>query len=329
MSIVGSKVCVVGGAGFLGSHLVNHLVDLDCKVSVLDNLSVGRKEFVNPKARIVVGDITDPNSETLRRAFYKVDYVFNYASMPFIPDCYKLPVDVINVNTLGALRVLEAAHGAGVTRILQVSSAEVYGNSGKEEELLEDQCAMEPVSTYAISKATIDHLAHCRHIETGVPVIILRQFNCVGERETHPYVIPEIINQIHKAEPKFVAYRTNAIKISLGNDTRRDFLYAGDATWMAIELIQKGELGEAYNLGSEKTIGIYELARMICRLMDPDLDLHITEDSSKVRSVDIWSLKSNNKKIYDCINSRPSVPLEEALKRTIDYFNKNNHSWGW
>ena len=320
-SVAGSKVCVVGGAGFLGSHLVNHLIDLHCDVLVLDNLSVGRFGFVNPKATLSRGDITDRNLDLIE-LFTGIDYVFNYASMPFIPDCYRRPVDVVNTNTLGALRVLEAAHGAGVKRILQVSSAEVYGNSGQEEELIEDQCGIEPISTYAISKAAIDHLAHCRHEEAGVPVIILRQFNCVGERETHPYVIPEIIDQIQKAP----TYSDNSIQIALGNDTQRDFQYAGDATWMAIDLLQKGELGEAYNLGSEKSIGIYKLAHMICRLMCPNLHLRIVEDPSKVRPVDIWSLRSNNKKIHACISNRVQTSLKEALKRTIDYYRESDNN---
>lgn len=324
-SIAGSKVCVVGGAGFLGSHLVNKLVELGCEVSVADDLSVGRKDFVNPKARFIFKDITDPNPEHLRRAFYGIDYVFNYASIPYIPDCFERPVDVVNVNTVGALRVIEAAHKAGVKRILQVSSAEVYGNSATEEELIESQCSIDPVSTYAISKAAIDRLCQCRHDEAGVPVIVLRQFNCVGERETHRYVIPEIISQVHRAP----TFDKGWMEIKLGADTKRDFLYAGDAVTMAIDLLENGELGEVYNLGSENNISIYDLARLITSIMRPQSKLRIDQEKSRLRPNDIWELKSNNEKIYKDISSRPTVDLRKALEKTIFYYQTCNHNWGW
>ena len=320
--ISGSRVVVVGGAGFLGSHLVSHLIDThDCKVIVVDNFSSGRSEFVHHKATVVRADIAHQRLDLIS-LFGGVDYVFNYASRPYIPDCIDNPVQTMMANTIGSLRVIEAARKCkSVKRILQVTSAEVYGNSNRYERACPD-----PPSTYAASKLSIDRLAMCRFIEVGAPVIILRQFNCVGARETHPYVIPEIISQVHTAG---VEDEHNHLTIKLGNDTERDFMYAGDAVRMATELIEKGEPGQAYNMGSEDSISIYTLAMKIAKIMRPACQTRIVFDGERARKSEIWNLKSDNTKLYKCIDARPDISFEEALAVTIQYYVNNGHSWGW
>ena len=126
-----ANVCVVGGAGFLGSHLVNHLIDdRECNVLVLDNLITGQKKFLHPKAKFIWFDITGPEAQ-LRKIFEseQIEYVFNYAAEPYIPVSFDRPAHVLDINTVGALRVMNAAQDAGVKAILQVSSAEIYGQS--------------------------------------------------------------------------------------------------------------------------------------------------------------------------------------------------------
>ena len=306
-TISNTKVAVIGGAGFLGSHLVNYLADeRNCEVLVIDNLIVGQKKWVNPKARFIWHDITQSEG-TLRKIFeeYGIEYVFNYAAEPYIPVSFKRPLNVFDINARGALMVLNAAQEAGVKGILQVSSAEIYGQStnGKIKET--DQAI--PHSTYGASKLAIDALVQARWREARTPAIALRQFNCVGERETHEYVIPIIIEQVSSGEVK------------LGNNSFRDFQYAGDAVRMAVELLEKGEFGEVYNMGSEDGIQIYDLATTIGELMGKEIK--VVEDESRKRPWEIWHLQSDNSKLYSVISYRPQVPLREALKRTIaDYY---------
>ena len=306
-TISNTKVAVIGGAGFLGSHLVNYLADeRNCEVLVIDNLIVGQKKWVNPKARFIWHDITQSEG-TLRKIFeeYGIEYVFNYAAEPYIPVSFKRPLNVFDINARAALMVLNAAQEAGVKGILQVSSAEIYGQSinGKIKET--DQAI--PHSTYGASKLAIDALVQARWREARTPAIALRQFNCVGERETHEYVIPIIIEQVSSGEVK------------LGNNSFRDFQYAGDAVRMAVELLEKGEFGEVYNMGSEDGIQIYDLATTIGELMGKEIK--VVEDESRKRPWEIWHLQSDNSKLYSVISYRPQVPLREALKRTIaDYY---------
>lgn len=310
-------VAVCGGAGYLSSHLVNYLIDeRNCTVIVLDNLISGQKKWIHPKAKFIWCDITQSES-FLYKVFKEnaVEYIFNYAAIPFVPISFKRPVHVANTNFMGALFVLNAGQDAGVKGILQVSSAEIYGDAtGK----IDENYPATPHSTYGVSKLAIDMEIQARWKEAKTPAIALRQFNCIGERSTFAYVIPEIIRQV--AELK----KTGGANLYLGNNSTRDFQYAGDAVRMAVELLEKGNFGEVYNMGSEEAITIYELAVKIAQLMDVKLDM-IWTDPKKVRpkELEIWHLQANNTKLYSVIDYRPKTPLEEALKLTIKDYEEN------
>ena len=310
------NVCVIGGAGFIGSHLVDYLIDeRGCNVTVLDNLITGKTKNIHEKAKFIWADIRDEESE-LVRIFKKenIDYVFNYAAAPYIPECFERPMHFFDINATAVLKVLNACQKSKIKAVLQVSSAEIYGDmKGK----IKETDAVEAHSTYGVSKLAADGLVQVRWREANVPAISLRQFNCVGERETHEYVIPEIISQLAKSNV-----------VNLGNNSFRDFQYAGDAAKMAVELLEKGQFGEVYNMGSEDGIMIYELAELIGRLMGHEETIIQTEDS-RIRPWEIWHLQSDNTKLNNVIKSRPSVSLEEALEKTIKYFHENGSKWDW
>lgn len=346
--IVNENVCVVGGAGFLGSHLVNYLIEeRKCNVLVIDNLVAGRREFVHPQANFVHHDITG-SEHYLKNLFesLKINYVFNYAAWPYIPSSFSRPLHVADVNFMGALKVINAAQEAGVKGILQVSSAEIYGegqrvNTGLEEgEFSADQpgkiseyAKVVPHSSYGASKAAVDAMVQVRWKEAKTPCIALRQFNCIGERETHSYVVPEIISQL--SQRKFdkdtmcsFVEDNSPPPVFLGNNSFRDLQYAGDAVAMAVELLERGEFGEVYNMGSEEGIKIYDLAKLIGELMGFN-EVQVVEDPDRIRPWEIWHLQSDNSKLYSVIEHRPQVTLREALRFTILDFNTNGRKWCW
>ena len=310
------NVCVIGGAGFLGSQLVDHLIeDRDCRVIVLDNLITGLKKHINRSATFKWFDIRDDENE-LAKIFTEndIDYVFNYAAEPYIPECFERPMHFFDINATSVLRVLNACQKAGIKGLLQVSSAEIYGDmTGK----ITENDPIVPHSTYGVSKVAADGLVQVRWREGGVPAIAMRQFNCVGERETHAYVIPEIIHQLDTSN-----------SINLGNNSFRDFQYSGDAVRMAVELLEKGEFGEVYNMGSEGGIKIYDLAHLIGSLMGHE-EVIINVDQARVRPWEIWHLQSDNTKLYSVIGQKTPTHLEEALRRTIAYYYENGKSWDW
>ena len=315
-NIRGKNICVIGGAGFLGSHLVDYLIEeRKCSVTVLDNLISGLKKHINSKAKFIWYDIRD-DEHMLARILRDsgAEFVFNYAAEPYIPECFERPMHFFDINAMAVLKVLNACQLAHVKGLLQVSSAEIYGDmTGK----IKETDSVIPHSTYGVSKLAADGLVQVRWREGSVPAIAMRQFNCVGERETHAYVIPEIISQLDV---------TN--EIQLGNNSFRDFQYAGDAVRMAVNLLENGEFGEVYNMGSESGIKIYDLARLIGELMGHE-EVIINVDEARVRPWEIWHLQSDNTKLYSVIKARPEVSLREALQKTINYFHENKGQWDW
>ena len=315
-TIKNKNVCVIGGAGFLGSHLVNHLIEeRDCNVLVLDNLITGLKKHLHPKSEFEWFDIRDDENE-LAKIFLdnNIEYVFNYAAEPYIPECFERPMHFFDINATSVLRVLNACQKAEIKGLLQVSSAEIYGDMvGK----IKETDPVVPHSTYGVSKLAADGLVQVRWREGKVPAIAMRQFNCVGERETHEYVIPEIISQLDKSN-----------KVKLGNNSFRDFQYAGDAVTMAVELLEKGEFGEVYNMGSESGIKIYDLAHLIGKLMGHD-SVDVITDQKRVRPWEIWHLQSDNTKLYEAIGERTPTSLEVALEKTIQNYYDNENKWDW
>lgn len=333
-SIRQSRVAVVGGAGFLGSHVVEHLIrDRDCEVLVIDNLISGRREYVHPDARFEHADITVSESYLLRLfRQYETEYVFNYAAEPYIPVSFERPLHVFAANATGAMHVIQAAHEAGCRGILQISSAEIYGGPDAPTgpghpprvAMIDESYPVTPHSSYGATKAAIDAMVQVRWREAETPCLALRQFNCVGERETHPYVAPEIISQITRIQ------RTGRrdMPVRLGNDSGRDFLYAGDQARMATELLERGSFGEVYNLGSGEAISIYALAYLIGDLMGY-ADVWVEPDDSRRRPWEIWHLRSDNSKIYRTIQARPQASLEDALSRTIAWYRAEGERWCW
>ena len=314
--IFNSKVCVIGGAGFLGSHLVDYLIiEKQCEVLVLDNLITGLKEYIHPSANFKWFDIRDDENELARILIEEdIDYVFNYAAEPYIPECFERPMHFFDINATAVLKVLNACQKAKIKGILQVSYAEIYGDmKGK----IKESDPVEAHSTYGVSKLAADGLVQVRWREAQVPAIAMRQFNCIGERETHEYVVPEIISQLSKSST-----------VNLGNNSFRDFQYAGDAVRMAVSLLECGEFGEVYNMGSEDGIKIYDLANLIGKIFGYK-EVTINVDQSKVRPWEIWHLQSDNTKLYKTIPERPITTLHQALVKTVEYFKSNQNRWNF
>ena len=311
------NVCVVGGAGFLGSHLVDHLVeDRNCNVVVMDNLVVGQRDWVHPKATFIHHDITG-SEEYMANVFrgHGIEYVWNVAAYPYIPVSFERPLQVFTVNATGAIQVINAAQSAGCKGILQISSAEIYGSntSGK----LTEKSEISPHSTYGAAKAAVDYYCQSAWKERQTPVIALRLFNACASHESHPYVIPAIISQL-----------AVGATVRLGNNSFRDFQDGREAMAMSVELLEKGQFGDVYNMGSEDGIKIFDLAELIGRLMGYD-KINIEVDPARVRPWEIWHLQSDNTKLYSVIGERSRKPLEETLKEVIDDFWANGGRWIW
>ena len=347
-----ARCVVVGGAGFLGSHLVNHLInDRRCEVLVVDNLCAGRREFVHPEAKFAHADIAGSEAylESLFRDF-GARWVFNYAASPYVPDSYRRPIHVFMTNAVGAMNVINAAHAFGCWGVLQVSSAELYGNwdhnaQADGRNAIDEDDEVCPHSTYGASKAAIDYYVQARWMEAKVPCVALRQFNCVGERETHPYVVPEIVSQLArqctwwdgyvgpgKSAAKLCESGPSVGTVKLGNNSSRDFMYAGDAVRAAVRLLEAcagaERFGEVFNLGSETSVKVYDLAAMIGQVMGFDT-VAVEEDARRKRAWEVWHLQSDNEKLKRLIGDFNQTDLHWALVRTVEDYLARGRKWCW
>lgn len=323
------RVLVTGGAGFIGSALVKRLLENRNHVTVLDNFVTGSinhlQDIVNriENERTDLADHIDLISGDIMRSELgdlieskEIDYVFHLAAEPYIPSCYDRPSDFFSVNANGTLKLLLACRDAGVERILTYSSSEVYGTA--EEVPMDESHRTYPQSTYAVSKLAADRLCFTLFHEHEIPVVILRQFNCYGPRETHPYIVPELITQLSTDN-----------QLELGNiDASRDLTYVEDAVRGASKLINCPEAeGEVVNLGYGQSYTVEELAHLIGDEMGY-AEVSIKTEQSRFRPLDVQQLQCDYSKASKLIDYEPQVNIREGIRRTIDWYQENGE-WVW
>ncbi|MFQ5885009.1 MAG: NAD-dependent epimerase/dehydratase family protein [Thermoplasmata archaeon] len=319
MNLNGRTVLVTGGGGFIGSALARELLQEKANVVVLDNFVTGDMENlaqIRGSIGVIEGDVRDPNLQTTLIQ-NNIDYVFHLAAEPYIPHCYDRPRRFFEVNAYGTLNVMLACKKACVERVLHYSTSEVYGTA-KYVPMDENHPTL-PASTYAVSKLAADRLCHTLHHEHEIPVIIMRQFNTYGPRETHPYIIPELIAQLVK---------TN--KLKLGNvRASRDLTYVEDAVKAAVSLMKCDEaVGNVINVGYGKDCSVEELANILGGLTGSN-GIEIEVQKNRLRPLDVERLQCDRSYVSELTGWEPTTTLKEGLKRTIEWFRENNSSWIW
>ncbi|MBI1936244.1 GDP-mannose 4,6-dehydratase [Candidatus Woesearchaeota archaeon] len=319
MNFKNKNILVSGGAGFIGSTLVRELLGEGSNVIILDNFTSGdvaNIEEVKDELTVINGDIRDKNLSKLLSK-HGIEYIFNLAAFPFIPESYDKPEEFFDVDARGVLNMMLASKEAGVRRIIQYSTSEVYGTAKYVP--MDENHPTFPCSTYAVSKLAADRLCYTLHHEQEIPVIILRQFNVYGPRITQPYVIAELIKQLSKSS-----------RLKLGNiNARRDMTYVTDAARGAIELMKCNDaVGEVVNMGSGKDWSIKEMAEIAGSLMGySSVDIEVI--NRRLRPLDVERLQADYSKMNRLTGWKPTTGFQEGLKKTIDWFKGNGSQWIW
>ena len=312
-----SRILVTGGAGFIGSEVVKQLIKKNSFVTVLDNFSSGKKQYLpknTKKLKIIKGDITD--ERTVGKAVKNQDYVIHLAALPFIPDSFYYPADFFNVNTIGSVNLLwKSIQSNSVKRFIQISTSEVYGSA--QQVPMDENHITAPHSTYAVSKLAGDRAAFTLYKENGFPVVIIRPFNSYGPNYTQPYIIPEIMNQLLNGNRELM----------LGNiDATRDFTYVSDTANAIIRsLNSKKAIGEIINVGSGNEISIRELAFRIAKIAK--IKIKIRYDEARERPYDVNRLICNNKKAKKLLDWKTKTAMDEGLKKIFQWATKNRISF--
>ena len=309
MNYKDKRILVTGGAGFIGSEVVSQLLKKNAMVTVLDNFSSGKRQYLknnNKNLKIIKGDITD--EKIVSRSVKDQEYVIHLAALPFIPDSFYYPADFFNVNTTGSVNLLwKSIQSKTVSRFVHISTSEVYGSA--QHVPMDENHPTAPHSTYAVSKLAGDRVAFTLHKENGFPVVIIRPFNSYGPQYTQPYIIPEIMNQLLNGNKELM----------LGNvDATRDFTFVSDTANAIIRsLDSKKAIGEIINVGSSNEISIRDLAFKISKIAKKKIKIRY--DESRERPYDVNRLVCNNDKAQKLLNWKPTITMDQGLKKLFQW----------
>jgi len=307
------SILVTGGAGFIGSETVQQLLSEGARVTVFDNFSSGKKQYLpkqDKKLRIIKGDITD--EKAVNKVTKDQEIIFHLAALPFIPDSFYYPVDFFKVNTIGSMNIFwSAVKSKTVETVINTSTSEIYGSA--QYTPMDENHPTSPYSTYAVSKLAADRAAFTLHKENGFPVVIIRPFNTFGPRFTEPYIIPEIIGQLLRGNKE----------LNLGNvSSTRDLTFVSDTVKGFIKAAkEKKALGEIINLGSQNEVKISDLVTKLSKIAGVRTKIKI--DESRLRPYDVNRLVCNNKKAQKLLKWKPTITVDNGLKKTYEWA-KNN-----
>jgi len=321
MELKGKRVLVTGADGFIGSHLVEHLIEEGCQVKAfvyynsfnswgwIDTFSKEK----TAQLEIFAGDVRDPNG--VRTAMKDIDVVFHLAALIAIPFSYHSPDSYIDTNVKGTLNIVQAAKDLGIERVLVTSTSEVYGTA--QYVPIDEKHLRQPQSPYSASKIGADCIAESFYRSFNTPVTIVRPFNTYGPRQSARAVIPTIITQL----------LNGVTELKLG-DLRptRDLLFVKDTARGFAEIAKCDALvGQDCNLATNSEITIKDLAQLIIDITGKDAS--IVEDEVRLRpeKSEVFRLFGDNSKILSLSTWKPSHSLEQGLRATVEWFSNTDN----
>lgn len=312
------KVLVTGAGGFIGSHLIERLIDLGADVKGFVRYNSrndwGLLEIIPSQKldslQIISGDLQD--YDAVFSAVRDVDVIFHLGSLISIPYSYIRPRDTIENNILSTLNILTAARDLGVEKVVHTSSSEVYGTALYVP--IDEKHPLQGQSPYSASKIGADKIVESFYCSFDLPVATIRPFNTYGPRQSARAIIPTIITQAIEQE-----------KIKLGSlFPTRDYTFVKDTVNGFIRTAEsKSSIGEVINIGSNFEISMGDLAQRISSLLNKDIK--IVQDSSRVRPLksEVKRLWCDNAKAKRLLGWEPQVSLDEGLKETIEWISEN------
>lgn len=310
------RILITGGTGFAGSHLAEYLVtepDVELHLSHVSPVNEEILALFGDTVQYHKVDLQDLTAVTELFAQLQPNEVYQLASAAAVGKSHEQALNVLSMNQLIAANVLEAMRTqAPTTRMVLVSSAEVYGMSQPDELPIVETHPLRPANPYGVSKVTQDLLAGVYARSFGLHIVIVRPFNHVGERQEAGFVVPDFTQQIIAVE------RGQQQAVMVGNlEARRDFSDVKDIVQGYVIAMQKGEPGEVYNIGSGVTYSMQQVVELLCAASSANPALEI--DQSRLRPSDIPVMQADASKIRQ-LGWEPQSSLEVALERVVRYW---------
>jgi len=319
VELIGVRVLVTGGAGFIGSHLVDRLSQQKCKIIVYDNFDpfyTGKEDnikhhFGNRNFRLIKGDILD--FETLCSAMKGVDIVFHEAAQAGVGYSMENPHKTHMVNVTGTLNVLRAAKKQGVEKVISASSSSVYGIP--EHLPMREEHPTKPLSIYGASKLAAEAYCHLFYKLFGLNTVSLRYFTVYGERNRPDMAVFKFTKLIFEGKPPII--------YGDGSQTR-DFTYVNDIVKGTILAAEKDDIGgEPFNLGGGVQTTVNDLLNQLLRLIGKQDIIPVYD---KPRPEDMPHTLADISKARKMLGYAPSTALEEGLRRFVSWYKERKAS---
>jgi UDP-glucose 4-epimerase len=314
-----SKILVTGGAGFIGSHIVDRLLTNDFEVTVIDDLSTGRLENIashqtRKDFHFIQGDIQ--NLDLVSKTLQDVDAIFHEAALVGVTDSVENPILTNDVNVTGTLNLLKTCLDSNVKRFIYASSAAVYG---KTETLpLRESLVPQPISPYGVSKLAAENYAKVFYEVYGLETVCLRYFNVYGPRQTYRSysgVITIFINQLLNGQPPIIH--------GDGKQTR-DFINIQDVVEASmLALARKNAVGEVLNIGRGIAVSMNEVASMLQKITGKT---ELESIHTNPRTGDIRNSYADITKARKVLGYSPNVDLKDGLTQLVEWYRSEHIS---
>lgn len=312
-----SRILITGITGFVGSYLVAQCRAHYPQANVFGLYHQKALPHVPAMEHVILlkADITQPEDIQQALAQAQPDVIFHLAAQSSVAAAWADPLQTLQINAVGTLRLLEQLHLEHATaRIVLVGSGEEYGAVRAHENPIHEECPLRPINPYAVSKATQELYGYQYFVAYGLPIIRVRSFNHFGPGQSSAFVLPAFARQIAlieagKAEPV----------IMVGNlQAKRDFLPVQDVVAAYLTLAEQGQPGEVYNVGSGKARSIEEVLDLL--LTFAKFPMQVRQDPARMRPVDIPLLEADISRIQAHTAWKPTMSFESALHDTLEYW---------
>lgn len=297
------KVLVTGGAGFIGSHIVDTLIQNNYQVVVIDNFSTGLRENLNPAAAFIEMDICSKEILSLFQA-ENFDFVIHQAAQTMVPKSIEVPDYDCEINILGTVNILEACRKTGVKRVVFASTAAVYGNVSVIP--VPETALAQPTSFYGLSKLTVENYLSLYWKTFGLEYVILRYANVYGERQGDAGEGGVISIFARKA------CQREAIAIFGDGEQTRDFVYVGDVALANMKAIQTGQPNQIFNVSTETETTVNALVELMGIVSGQPLQ----KTYQPIREGDIYRSTLSNVAARSALDWSAAMPLLDGLMRT-------------
>jgi len=316
------RVLVTGAGGFIGSHLVDALLENGAEVTAFVHYNArndwgmleGRYTEKTPRLTVISGDVAD--ALFVRKAVDGKEYVFHLAALIGIPYSYVAPESYISTNIRGTLNVMQACLDHDVTRVVHTSTSEVYGTA--QYTPIDEKHPLQGQSPYSASKIGADKIAESFFCSFGLPVTTIRPFNTFGPRQSTRAVIPTIITQALTGNTVNLGSLTPIRDLTFVADTAEGFMKLAEST---------KTVGKTVNTGSGRGVTIGELAEIIIRQVNPDAQIVCEEKRVRPEKSEVMELLCDNRAALELAGWKPRHTLEEGLALTIAWMKEHIASY--